>query len=60
MDFGAVSLQLLAFLPVLLFYTLVIFFTFKLLSFMKTKLQLDRERNQKLDQLIEKHNIQNK
>lgn len=66
LDFGAVSfewgtmfMQLFVLLPVLLFYGFVIYFMFKVLSFMEAKLQLDRERNQKLDQLIERHNMQN-
>lgn len=45
--------QLIVFLPVLLFYAFVIYAIAKALSFMKTKIQLDRERNQKLDELIE-------
>ncbi|MED3501682.1 hypothetical protein P4479_24990 [Brevibacillus agri] len=60
LDFGAVALewntmlvQLIVFLPVLLFYAFVIYAIAKALSFMKTKIQLDRERNQKLDELIE-------
>ncbi|MGN7470524.1 hypothetical protein [Brevibacillus sp. SAFN-007a] len=60
LDFGAVSLewgttlvQLIVFLPVLLFYAFVIYAIGKTLSFMKAKIQLDRERNQKLDELLE-------
>ncbi|GED26364.1 hypothetical protein BAG01nite_24660 [Brevibacillus agri] len=60
LDFGAVALewntmlvQLIVFLPVLLFYAFVIYAIGKTLSFMKTKIQLDRERNQKLDELLE-------
>ncbi|EJL44042.1 hypothetical protein P4U99_17590 [Brevibacillus agri] len=60
LDFGAVALewntmlvQLIVFLPVLLFYAFVIYAIAKTLSFMKTKIQLDRERNQKLDELLE-------
>ncbi|MGF9819490.1 hypothetical protein [Brevibacillus agri] len=60
LDFGAVALewntmlvQLIVFLPVLLFYAFVIYAIAKALSFMKTKIQLDRERNQKLDELLE-------
>lgn len=45
--------QLIVFLPVLLFYAFVIYAIAKTLSFMKTKIQLDRERNQKLDELLE-------
>lgn len=60
LDFGAVALewntmlvQLIVFLTVLLFYAFVIYAIGKTLSFMKTKIQLDRERNQKLDELLE-------
>lgn len=60
LDFGAVALewntmlvQLIVFLPVLLFYAFVIYAIAKTLRFMKTKIQLDRERNQKLDELLE-------
>ncbi|WP_432774118.1 hypothetical protein AAFJ72_11755 [Brevibacillus gelatini] len=60
LDFGAVSVewgtmlvQLIVFLPALLFYAFVIYAIVKVLRFMKEKIQLDRERNQKLAQLLE-------
>lgn len=60
LDFGAVSLewgtmivQLFVLLPALLFYAFVVYFLWSALSFMKKKLQLDRERNQKLAEIVE-------
>ncbi|WHX29352.1 hypothetical protein QNK09_19995 [Brevibacillus agri] len=39
-------------LIMLLFYGLIIYLIFSLIRFMKNKTSLDRERNEKLDQLI--------
>ncbi|EJL39001.1 hypothetical protein P4U99_00830 [Brevibacillus agri] len=40
-------------LIMLLFYGLIIYLIFSLIRFMKNKTSLDRERNEKLDQLIQ-------
>jgi hypothetical protein len=60
LDFGAVSLewgtlltQVLVFLPMLLLYGLAIYLIVKAIHFMKTKIRLDREYNEKLAQLSE-------
>lgn len=45
--------QLIVVLPALLFYAFVIYAIVKVLRFMKEKKQLDRERNQKIAQLLE-------
>lgn len=54
LDWSSLIFQLFVTLPVLLFYGFIVYFIFKVLSFMKVKLQLDRERNHKLDQLMDK------
>ena len=52
LEWGTMLFQAIGFLPALLFYAFVITFLVMVLSFMKKKLELDRERNQKLEQII--------
>lgn len=51
-EWGTILFQLLAFFPVLLLYAFIIYFLIMVLIFMRKKQQLDRERNEKLEQLL--------
>ncbi|WP_206529600.1 hypothetical protein [Brevibacillus sp. SYP-B805] len=53
LEWGTMLFQMMFFIPVLLFYAFVIYFLVSVLKFMKRKNQLDQERNQKLDRLID-------
>ncbi|MGZ0049544.1 hypothetical protein [Brevibacillus gelatini] len=53
LEWGTMLVQLIVVLPALLFYAFVIYAIVKVLRFMKEKKQLDRERNQKIAQLLE-------
>lgn len=53
LEWGTMLVQLIVVLPALLFYAFVIYAIVKVLRFMKEKIQLDRERNQKIAQLLE-------
>lgn len=53
LEWGTMLVQLIVVLPALLFYAFVIYAIVKVLRFMKEKIQLERERNQKIAQLLE-------